>query len=139
MSNKLFTDKEITLLSKNQYIKNVSEKAITYTDEFKRIFIAEYDKGKLPRVVFEESGLSVELIGLFRIKAASERWRSAYKTGGALGLSDTRKGNSGRPSDKELSIEEKYERLILQNNYLKAENELLKKIELVERRLSKRK
>jgi transposase-like protein len=139
MSNKLFTEKEIALLSKNQYIKNISEKAITYTDEFKRIFIAEYDKGKLPRAIFEESGLNVELVGLHRIEAASKRWRSAYKAGGALGLSDTRKGNSGRPSDKELTIEEKYERLKLQNNYLKAENELLKKIELEERRLSKKK
>ena len=139
MSNKHFTEKEISLLSKNQYIKNLSKKAITYTDEFKRIFIAEYDKGKVPRVIFEESGLSAELVGLYRIKAASKRWRAAYKNGGALGLSDTRKGNSGRPSVKELSIEEKYERLKLQNNYLKAENKLLKKIELAERRLNKKK
>lgn len=139
MSNKLFTEKEIEILSKNPYTKNVSKKAITYTDEFKRIFIAEYDKGKLPRMIFEESGLSVELIGLSRIEAASKRWRSAYKTGGALGLSDTRKGNSGRSSDKELSIEEKYERLKLQNNYLKAENELLKKIDLAERMMRKKK
>lgn len=139
MSNRLFTEKEIAILSKNQYIKNISKKSITYTDEFKRKFIAEYDKGKLPREIFEESGLSVELVGLHRIEGASNRWRSAYKTSGVLGLNDTRKGNSGRPSDKELSLEEKYERLKLQNNYLKAENELLKKIELLERRLSKKK
>lgn len=139
MSIKLFTEKEIALLSNNPYIKNISTKAITYTDEFKQIFIAEYDKGKLPRIIFEENGLSVELVGLHRIKAASKRWRSAYRIDGVLGLIDTRKGNSGRPSDKELSIEEKYERLKLQNNYLKAENELLKKIDLAERRMIKKK
>lgn len=127
MSIKLFTEKEIGLLSNNPYIKNISTKAITYTDEFKRSFIVEYDRGKLPRTIFEEHGLSEELVGMHRINAASKRWRSAYKVDGALGLSDTRKGNSGRPSDKKLSIEEKYERLKLQNNYLKAENELLKK------------
>ena len=43
------------------------------------------------------------------------------------GLSDTRKSNSGSPSEKELSIEEKYERLKAQIQLLKAENELLKK------------
>lgn len=139
MSNKFFTEKEIEILSKNPYTKNVSAKAITYTDEFKRIFIAEYDKGKFPRMIFEESGLSVELIGPYRIESASKRWRSAYKADGALGLNDTRKGNSGRSSDRELSIEEKYERLKLQNNYLKAENELLKKIDLAERRMRKKK
>ena len=39
----------------------------------------------------------------------------------------------GRPSEKELSIEEKYERLKAQNKLLKAENELLKKIDILER------
>ncbi len=46
MSNKIFTDKEINLLSKNQYVKSVSSKGITYTDEFKHIFISENVKGK---------------------------------------------------------------------------------------------
>ena len=55
------------------------------------------------------------------------------------GLSDTRKENSGRPRDKELSIEEKYERLKAQINLLKAENELLKKIDFLERRMIKKK
>lgn len=41
MSKKLFAEKEINLLSKNPYVKSVSSKGITYTDEFKRIFIAK--------------------------------------------------------------------------------------------------
>lgn len=45
MSKKLFTDKEIKILSKNPYVKTVSDKAITYTDEFKQIFVIEKDKG----------------------------------------------------------------------------------------------
>ena len=40
MSNKIFTEKEIEILSNNKYVKNVSIKGITYTDEFKRIFIS---------------------------------------------------------------------------------------------------
>ena len=57
---------------------------------------------------------------------------------GICELQDTRKGNSGRPSEKNLSIDEKYDRLKAQNNLLKAENELLKKIEMLERRLIKK-
>lgn len=44
MSIKLFTEKEIALLLNNPYIKTISTKAITYTDEFKRIFIVESEK-----------------------------------------------------------------------------------------------
>ena len=59
MSNKLFTKEEVKILSKNKYVKNVSNKAITYTDEFKSIFIAEYEKGKFPREIFEEFGFEI--------------------------------------------------------------------------------
>lgn len=46
MSKKLFSSKDIEILSKNKYVKKVSEKGITYTDEFKRLFIAENEKVK---------------------------------------------------------------------------------------------
>lgn len=39
---------------------------------------------------------------------------------------------------KELSLEEKYERQKAEINLLKAENELLKKFEMAERRLKKK-
>ena len=139
MSNKLFTKEELEILSKNKYVKNVSIKGITYTDEFKSIFIAENEKGKFSREIFEECGFDVNIIGIKRIKSSGNRWRTAYRKNGVCGLTDTRKLNSGRPSEKELSIEEKYERLKAQNNLLKAENELLKKIQYLERGLNKKK
>ncbi len=72
-----------------------------------------------------------------RIHAASKRWNAAFKMNGVLGLSDTRKGNSGRPRERELSLEDKNARLEAQINLLKAENELLKKIRFAERGLKK--
>lgn len=42
MSKKLFTDQEIKILSNNPYVKSVSTKGITYTDEFKSIFISDF-------------------------------------------------------------------------------------------------
>ena len=44
MSKKLFTEQEIIILKQNKYIKKVSSKGITYTDEFKKIFINESDQ-----------------------------------------------------------------------------------------------
>jgi hypothetical protein len=137
MSKKLFTDKEINLLSANPYVKSVSAKGITYTDEFKRIFIAEKEKGKFSRHIFEECGFDTEIIGMARINAASKRWQAAYKKNGVTGLSDTRAENSGRPLERELSLEEKNQRLEAQINLLKAENELLKKIRFAEKGMKK--
>jgi transposase len=139
MSNRLFTQKEIDTLSQNQYVKNVSAKAITYTDEFKRLFIVENDLGKVSRDIFEDHGFDINIVGIKRAKSSGNRWRNAYKKDGICGLNDTRKENSGRPSVKELSTEEKYERLKAQNSLLKAENELLKKIHYLERRMGIRK
>jgi transposase len=137
MSKKTFTEKEIKQLSINPFVKAVSAKGITYKDEFKRLFIAEKEKGKFSRQIFEEAGFDTDIIGMARIHAASKRWSAAYKRNGVLGLNDTRKGNSGRPRERELSLEDKNARLEAQINLLKAENELLKKIRFAERGLKK--
>ena len=137
MSKKVFTEKEIKLLSTNPYVKTVSSKGITYTDEFKHIFIAEKRKGKFARDIFEQHGFYVEVLGNQRIKSASRRWNDTYNESGIIGLRDTRAGNSGRPRERELSLEEKNARLEAQINLLKAENELLKKIGFAERRMKK--
>ncbi|XBD01356.1 IS3 family transposase (plasmid) [Pseudalkalibacillus hwajinpoensis] len=127
MSKKTFTEKEIKQLSTNPYVKVLSTKAITYTDEFKRIFIAEKEKGKFSRQIFEECGFDTNIIGMTRIQAASKRWSAAYKKNGVIGLNDTRKGHSGRPRERDMSLDEKNARLEAQINLLKAENEPLKK------------
>ena len=135
MSVNIFSDADIKILSKNKYIKNVSHKGITYTDDFERLFVAEQEKGKTPRQIFEECGISFDLIGESRVRNCAYRWKNSYRTDGILGLSDSRKLNSGRPRDRALTDKEKIERLEIQNKLLKAENELLKKVDLMERRL----
>lgn len=137
MSKKTFTEKEIKQLSVNKYVKSVSFKGITYTDEFKLIFIEENEKGKLPREIFEECGFDIAIIGMERVQSSGKRWRAAYRKNGVFGLRDTRSENSGRTSEKELTLEEKNARLEAQINLLKAENELLKKIRFAERGMKK--
>ena len=139
MTKIYLTEKQQAQLKCNPNVQAVSEKAITYTDEFKRHFIAESEKGKLPRAIFEEAGLDVELIGLERVSSSAKRWRAAYRKAGIDGLQDTRKTNSGRPLERELSLEEKYARLEAKTRLLEAENELLKKLDLLERQMVKKK
>ncbi len=102
MTKKLFAEKEVQILSKNRYVKSVSQKGITYTDEFKRIFIEENEQGKPPRIIFEECGFDIDIIGLQRIVSSGNRWRTSYKQNGVFGLRDTRKENSGRKSEENL-------------------------------------
>jgi len=139
MSKKLFSSEEITKLKNNKYVKSVSEKGITYTDEFKILFIAEYSNGKLPRCIFEDAGFDSEIIGSERIKSSSKRWRKSYRESGELGLRDTRKTNSGRPIQHELTQEELLAKKDAEIAYLRSEVELLKKIELRERQVKNNK
>lgn len=139
MSKKTFTDKEILELSKNKYIKNVTAKGITYTNEFKLQFIAEYKNGKTSRMIFEDAGFDVDIIGIKRIDSASQRWRDSYKNRGVLGLEDTRTLNSGRTLNRELTIEEVLSKKDAEIEYLKAELELIKKLELQERQVINKK
>ena len=138
MTKRVFTKKEQERLRCNPNIKAVSEKGITYSEEFKRHFIVEYEKGKLPGEIFDEVGLDIKLIGKSRIKSASRRWRAAYHNEGINGLQDARKGNSSR-ANRELTLEEKIVRLEAKNQLLTAENELLKKLDLLERQALKKK
>lgn len=133
MSKKLFNEKEIKILERNTNVKNVSNKAITYTENFKNEFIVKSNKGILPRQIFEEAGLSVDILGIKPIEECAFKWRKIYKQRSSL--ADTRKVNSGRPLERELSLEEKIARLEAKNKLLEAENELLKKAELIERGL----
>ena len=138
MSKKLFSNEDIDILSKNKYVKKVSEKGITYTDDFKRLFISENEKGKFPRDIFEECGFDINIIGLKRIQSSGSRWRSAFRRNGLSQLQDTRKYNTGRPTEKDLSIAQKYEKLQARLKLLQAENELLKKLEMLERKVMKK-
>lgn len=139
IARKLFSEIEIQTLSKNKYVKRVSTKSITYTDEFKVLFIAERSQGKLPLYIFQDAGFDVDIIGKHRIWCASKRWRNNYNKDGELGLRDSRKLNSGRPLKRELTVEEIIAKKDVEIAYWKAEAELLKKIELHERQVKNNK
>ena len=131
MSKILFTDKQVKKFSKNKWIKNISNKAITYTDEFKIKLVKETENlKKFPQDVFKECGINPEIIGISRIQGLAYRFSKKYKKTGII--EDTRKGNSGAKLKRTLSDKEKLERAEAKIKLLEAENELLKKNELIE-------
>ena len=126
-----FTKDQIKLLSKNKYVIKVSEKAITYSEEFKNIFVSEYESGLSPGIIFEKYGFPYCVLGKRRIISCSNRWRKQAKR--KDGLIDTRKNNLGRPLERELSDEEKIDKLKNKIAILEQENAYLKKIRLIEK------
>ncbi len=133
MSKKIFSQKEIKILSKNINVIKISEKSITYSTEFKENFIEEYSKGKLPRVIFEKNGFDIEMIGIKRVEQSSQRWKKSYAKDGLLGLKDFREHSSGRPKSRELTDAEKMNKLEAKIKLLEIENEFLKKLKKMKR------
>ena len=131
MSKILFTDAQVKKLSKNKWIKNISNKGITYTDEFKYKLVKECENyKKFPQDIFKECNIDPEIVGKSRIRNCAYRWRIQFSKTGEL--KDTRIDNDGRPIERELSDKEKLERAEAKIKLLEAENELLKKNELIE-------
>ncbi|HOR18188.1 MAG TPA: hypothetical protein PL147_04845 [Bacilli bacterium] len=126
-----FTDEQVKILKANPNVKNVSNKAITYTDQFKEHFVNEYNKGKLPIVIFEDVGLSVKILGKIRIQESSRRFRKQAER--LEGFNDTRSTNSGRPLTKHLTKDEIINRQKAEIEYLKQEREFLLELKRLER------
>ena len=131
MSKILFTDAQVKKLSKNKWIKNISNKGITYTDKFKYKLVKECENyKKFPQDIFKECNIDPEIVGESRIRNCAYRWRIQFSKTGEL--KDTRIDNDGRPLERKLSDKEKLERAEAKIKLLEAENELLKKNELIE-------
>ena len=63
MSVNYFTDQQVVELRKNPYVKNVSNKAITYEEKFKEYFYLEKAKVFTPSQIFEKAGFDIKVVG----------------------------------------------------------------------------
>lgn len=136
---KYFTATQMRILESNPNVVHVSEKAITYTPEFKLRAIKSYESGSTPMQIFLDAGFDVATIGTTNPKTSLNRWRKSYKTYGEEGLLVDRRGraSTGRPSSKELTTEEKLKRAEAKIKLLEVENEFLKKLEALERQVKR--
>ncbi len=89
MGKHYFTKEQQEILNRSKYIEKVSEKAITYTEEFKEKFFEEYSSGKLPKVILMEFGIDPSILGSTRIKSLTYRIKKNHNR--LDGQADTRK------------------------------------------------
>lgn len=131
MGKKYFTLEQVEQLRKNKYVKHVSEKAITYTEEFKEVFMIEYNSGKLPSQILFEMGFDYKALGQLRIDSITRRIKKQSIR--PEGFKDTRTTESGRPRTKDLTQEELIERQKQEIEILKAKVEFLSLLRRAER------
>ena len=127
-----FTEEQVKELEKNPYVKKVSNKSITYAKEFKELYWIDYQNGIQPIEIFKKYGFDPNVLGAKRRNTFTERLKK--QTQRVEGFKDTRKDNSGRPSTKELSLEEQIERLKHKNKVLQQENDFLKRVRFINRK-----
>ncbi|MCU7198009.1 hypothetical protein [Turicibacter sanguinis] len=134
-----FSEEQQILLSRNTNVKKVSEKSISYSEEFKIQAVKEYHNGKSGTQIFKDAGFDLNMVGKDTTKQSLQRWRRTYSNFGELGLVGEKRGthSTGRPKRAERTLGEQLAELQDRNAYLQMENEFLKKLEALERRLEK--
>jgi len=133
MSKNCFSEKQVSELASNPNVKNVSNKSITYQKSFKEHFLREYYKGKSYLDIFKEAGFDETVLGRNRMASSGKLWRAQDKR--LEGLSDTRKGGSGRPRKLILTKDEIIERQKAQIEFLTQERDFLLELERLERQV----
>lgn len=79
-------------------------------------------------LLFFKAGFDLEIFSQHKPKESLKHWKAIYAAHGEAGLLEERRGKSGfgRPSSKELSVEEKLRRAEAKIKLLEVENELKK-------------
>lgn len=134
-------EEEIRTLRKNPYVADVNERGVSYSKDFKFLFIKEYMQGKKPTEIFKDAGFNVKALGSKRIERACARWKESYEAG-TLGVRSAKLekyGSAGARRIENDAIDDEIDRLkesaldICRNQMkeikrISAENEMLKYI-----------
>ena len=140
VTERLFGPEDQARISQNKNVLRVSETTITYSPAFKVEAVrANVDEGKPPLLIFLDAGFDLGLIGHETPYRCLRRWRAVFRQRGEQGLRIDQRGknSTGRPAQRELTIEEKLRRAEARVRYLELENEFLKKLDALERAWSK--
>lgn len=126
-----FSKEQIDELSKNPYVQRVTEKAITYTEQFREEFYLKYNHGDTPASILRSMGFNTKVLGQKRINGIVQRIKKMAEKGT---FEDSREGSSGRPRTKEMTAEEEIAYLKHKIEYQKQQIEALKKFNLWRRK-----
>ncbi len=129
MHKHIHSSDEIDRLSKSPYVQRCSAKSITYTYEFKKKAVEQYNGGIGSKEIWRRAGFDISKWRKTYAKDCIKDWKNIIKQRGFEGLMETRGTNAtGRPKTKNVTDRDKIKHLELQVKYLKAENDFLAKL-----------
>ena len=118
-----FTKEDKAILESNPNIQAVLSNQVLYTQRFKEDAIKKYESGKSANHIFEEAGINTSILSKNPDYASKilSKWRNANR----------KKINIHYPTKKIKTKDSAYQKLLKRNEYLEAENELLKKLQIL--------
>ena len=126
----MFTQDQVKELLKNKNVSKCSPKSITYKKEFKAGAVNKYyNEGYSPKMIFEEAGFSLGVIGKKKPDKCLHRWKTIFNQRGEKELLKENRGQSGgRTKTKFKDKQKEIEYLKTKIAYLDAENDFLAKL-----------
>ncbi len=128
MSRKPFTAEEQAILLQNQYTYKVTDHTLSFTKEFKSIFIEKYKEGIIPRKILADYGYDPDILGDRRIWGIAQHLREQYESSGGVFPEGRREYCKTQKNPGHLTEKEELKQLRQEVDYLKQEIEFLKKI-----------
>jgi len=126
-----FTWEQIEILRQNPYVRRVGALEVSFTGEFKRRFWDMYTKENLmPREILSLLGIDAEILGAARIRSIAYNLKQELANFGEF--SDVRRKKTDKHREKLLPAQE-LNRLRMEIEYLRQEQEFIKKIISTER------
>lgn len=118
-----FTKEAKELLEHNPNIQAVLSNQVLYTNEFKEKAVKEYESGKSANQIFQDAGLNTTILSKQYDYASKiiSKWRKAK----------SKNINIHYPKKLNKKVKSAYQKLLERNEYLEAENEFLKKLQML--------
>jgi len=127
-----FTWEQIEILRQNPYVRRVGTVEVSFTGEFKRRFWDMYTKENLmPREILGLLGIDAEILGAARIRNIAYNLKQELANFGEF--SDFRRKRTDKHRKENFPPAQEINRLRLEVEYLKQEQEFIKKIFSAER------
>jgi hypothetical protein len=130
-----YTSEERARILANPNVNKCGNSSVTFSGRFKLEAIKEYEEGKGPKRIFEDRGLTLELLkkhNTFFVGSIAD-WKRIHKKKGDTGLLEERRGGKGTVKGKRFKLSnlndrEKLKYLEAQVEYLTAENLFLARL-----------
>lgn len=124
-----FTKEEKELLENNPNILSVLSNQVLYTKEFKQKAIIEHQNGKSPKQIFNDAEIDISILSNDSDYASKtiSKWKNANRE--KINILSSKKKVKNKKSA--------YQKLLERNEYLEAENEFLKKLQMLNNQFRK--